>query len=967
MKIKLAFGIKKHSYFDYICVPYLIKENTDKKYISILTQVSESDFEKYSFLNEKWIQLIFNNSKKLTITNLNKRYNKKHLKLNFDKFYSKLKSLEKKAITKNFYFINDIIAKQITKNEPLLFIYEKHKKNYFENDFLKYSKDKLNVNFIFSKKEKDNTFYFTYSLDVLLYNKKIPLNKTIVLNDKNPLLIYKNSVFQFDNTKFNGAKIKPFQTKNELIIPSRSSALFFNKFVKYALNKFNYQLENIDIIKPKVELTPILDLEKDIHGNIIFSVSFLYNHKKTSFYGSDEIFSKIIEKDGDFLIEQVKRNKQKEKEYLKILDTLGFTKLDTHFTLKTKSNNPYEVLKKNDVLFLKLSKIGFKINNRLLKKESVFESEKILSTIKSNRDWFDITISIKIKDYIIPFINFKEHILSQNQEYILPDNTIFIIPKEWFSQLSEFAKRTFKTNQIRLHKQNYHLLDNQNVIQLEKNIQQNIENLKTIKEIALPKKSIATLRNYQLYGYQWLYNRVFNNFGVCLADDMGLGKTLQILTLLKRFFEDANSNVSANINGQLDLFSINETIETLKTVLIVLPRVLIQNWKDELRKFAPELSYFSYYGTNRKETFMANFQKKHIAITSYGVIRNDIDFLQNYTFSFFILDESHAIKNPKSLIFKAVTKINSTYKISITGTPFENKLSDIWAQFYFLNPELLGNYAFFNKEYIQKIKNNPKADEVSNLKQIIDPFILRRLKENVAKELPEKIINTHYCELLEEQKKFYESEKSAIRNEILKQENKKNKIKILAGLTKLRQIALHPKLINTKLDYNSGKYQSILLFIENLMAQNHKFIIFSSYVSFLNLFKEYFESNNISYKMLTGKSKNPQNIVAEYQENTSVLPFLISIKAGGVGLNITSANYVIISDPWWNPFVEQQAIDRTHRIGQTKNVFVYKFITKDTIEEKIQKIQQEKQDISKALFTQDNFITDNTTLLTLLA
>ncbi len=966
MKIKVAFGIKKHSYFDYLCIPYLIKENTDKKYVSILAQVFESDFEKYDFLNEKWIRLIFDNLKKLTNTNLNKKYNKKHLKLSFDKFYTKLETREKKVITKNIDFIKDIITKELIKNKPALFIYEKSKKNYFENDFLTYSNNKLNVNFVFSKKEKERTFYFTYNLDVLLNDKEIPLNKTIVLNDKNPLLIYKNSVFQFDNTKFNGKKIKPFQTKNELIIPSRSSALFFNKFVRYALNKFNYQLENIDIIKPKVELTPILDLEKSIHGNIIFSVSFLYNNKKTTFYGSDEIFSKIIEKDDDFFIEQIKRNKQKEKEYLKILNELGFVKLDTYFTLKTKSNDPYEVLKKNDALFLKLSKIGFKINNRLLKKESVFEREKILSTIKSNRDWFDISISIKIKDYILPFTNFKEHILNQNQEYILPDNTIFIIPKEWFSQLSEFAKRTSKTNQIKLHKQNYHLLDRQNVFEIEANIKQHIENLKIIKEIALPKKSIATLRNYQLYGYQWLHNRVFNNFGVCLADDMGLGKTLQVLTLLKRFFEEVNSNLSANINGQLDLFSVNETVETFETALIVLPRVLIQNWKDELRKFAPELSYFSYYGTNRKETFIANFQKKHIAITSYGVIRNDIDFLQDYTFSFFILDESHAIKNPKSLIFKAVTKINTTYKISITGTPFENKLSDIWSQFYFLNPELLGNYAFFNKEYIQKIKNNPEADEVTNLKQIIQPFILRRLKENVAKELPEKIINTHYCELLKEQKSFYESEKSAIRNEILKQENKNNKIKVLAGLTKLRQIALHPKLINTKLDYDSGKYQSILSFIENLMAQNHKFIIFSSYVSFLNLFKEYFESNSISYKMLTGKSKNPQNIVAEYQNNASVLPFLISIKAGGVGLNITAANYVIISDPWWNPFIEQQAIDRTHRIGQTKNVFVYKFITKGTIEEKIQKIQQEKQDISEALFTQDSFITDETTLLTLL-
>ena len=337
------------------------------------------------------------------------------------------------------------------------------------------------------------------------------------------------------------------------------------------------------------------------------------------------------------------------------------------------------------------------------------------------------------------------------------------------------------------------------------------------------------------------------------------------------------------------------------------------------------------------------------------MVRTDIDELKSHRFSYLVADESQAIKNPQSKVFKAIMLLQSDNTITITGTPIENSLSDLWAQMSFINDNILGNRSYFEETYMKAIHKDHNSLEAAELRSITGPFILRRLKKDVAKELPPKIEQVIYCQMHESQKEIYETEKSAIRNEILFAKNRDaNIINALAMLNKLRQIAIHPLLIDEGYESLSGKFDSILHVIHNLMEQGHKFLIFSSFVKHLKLFQNYFEDNNISYSMLTGRHNNRQKIVGEYENSAAIKPFLISIKAGGVGLNITSASYVLIIDPWWNPFVELQAIDRTHRIGQTQKVVVYKFITNDTVEEKMIALQKSKLNLSDTLINEND-------------
>ncbi|MCD6542965.1 MAG: DEAD/DEAH box helicase, partial [Flavobacteriaceae bacterium] len=589
------------------------------------------------------------------------------------------------------------------------------------------------------------------------------------------------------------------------------------------------------------------------------------------------------------------------------------------------------------------------------------------------QDWFDLYIRVQFGEFEIDFIQLKNHILNHINEYELPDGTIAIIPSNWFSELYIFAKRTNQNKQTSILKTHLKILEKNKIIEPDKELEKSIKAFKVKKEVDLPNNSIAKLRDYQKIGYQWLYHLTQHQFGVCLADDMGLGKTLQVITLLQQYFEThskpSNTDHSKKKNGdtsnfQLSLFdevlSVNQNDKNnleksseplFKSVLLVVPKSLIFNWIIELQKFAPELTYSIYHTLDREQNLKYVLHKKNIIITTYGVIRRDIDLLRNQQFSYLILDESQAIKNPNSKTYQAVINLDSQYKISMTGTPIENNLNDLWAQMNFLNHNMLGDLNFFEKNYRIPIQNDAEASELNELSTIIDPFILRRLKKDVAKELPEKIEQTIYCEMHHEQLELYEKEKSKIRNELMS--GKKSYMDVLAVLNRLRQIAIHPNLIDINNKMTSGKFEIIVQYIESIIEQGDKFLIFSSFVKHLELFKQYFENKDIAYSMLTGKDNNRQEIVDRFEKTDSIKPFLISIKAGGVGLNLTSANYVFIIDPWWNPFVERQAIDRTHRIGQDKNVMVYRFISKDSIEEKILLLQQSKIKMSDTLIEKD--------------
>jgi SNF2 family DNA or RNA helicase len=389
-----------------------------------------------------------------------------------------------------------------------------------------------------------------------------------------------------------------------------------------------------------------------------------------------------------------------------------------------------------------------------------------------------------------------------------------------------------------------------------------------------------------------------------------------------------------------------------------MPVSLIHNWVNEIKKFAPNLRYIKYVGNDRKNV-LKKINDCDIILTSYGIVRNDIEELTKYKFFYIILDESQYIKNSAAKIYNAVTKLKSENKLVLTGTPIENSLTDLWAQINFLNKGIMGNLNFFKKEFVTSIEKNKDEEKVEKLKKIINPFILRRTKKQVAPELPPKIEQFVYCDMYAEQKKMYDEEKSVIRNSILEKiENNNDKPALLAieGLTRLRQISNHPKLLDENSLLDSGKFDEITRYVDNITAENNKVLIFSAYVKHLNLIADYLNKQSTKYSVITGKTRDREAQIQNFQDKDSINVFLIQIKAGGVGLNLTAADYVFIIDPWWNPAVEEQAINRAHRIGRDGKVMVYRFITSNSIEEKIQKLKDRKAKLAKTFISTEQAV-----------
>jgi SNF2 family DNA or RNA helicase len=391
-----------------------------------------------------------------------------------------------------------------------------------------------------------------------------------------------------------------------------------------------------------------------------------------------------------------------------------------------------------------------------------------------------------------------------------------------------------------------------------------------------------------------------------------------------------------------------------------MPTSLIHNWENEIRKFAPALKVHRHIGAQRnKSNNLASIIGHYdVILTTYGTLRNDSELLNSNEFYYLILDESQYIKNSSSKTYKSIIEIRSKHKLVITGTPIENSLSDLWSQLNFLNKGLLGSLPYFKREFITPIERKKDEERQEKLQKLIRPFVLRRTKEEVASDLPALTEQIRFCEMTDEQREIYDSEKSAIRNAILKniESNglKKSALVVLQGLTKLRQLANHPSLVTKENNQESGKFDEIYNCLVNLLAEKHKVLIFSSFVKHLELLQAKIESQNWKYSLLTGKTTDRQEVIRQFQDDPDNHIFLISLKAGGVGLNLTSADYVFIIDPWWNPAAENQAINRAHRIGQDKKVFVYRFITEDSIEEKIQILKSKKSALAEKFIGSNN-------------
>ena len=393
-----------------------------------------------------------------------------------------------------------------------------------------------------------------------------------------------------------------------------------------------------------------------------------------------------------------------------------------------------------------------------------------------------------------------------------------------------------------------------------------------------------------------------------------------------------------------------EQAKAESAALLVVPKSLIANWQRESEKFTPSLRFLEYMGNFRNKD-VSIFNDYDMIITTYGTMLRDIEILRKYKFHHIILDESQAIKNPLAKSAKAARLLNAEHRIVMTGTPVENNTFELWSQFAFLNPGLLGSMDYFKKEFANPIEAAGDEKTAETLRKLVYPFILRRTKEQVALELPPRTERIVYTDMDAAQKKFYTQTRERYRAELLgliETEGMNNaRFKVLEGLLRLRQIAIHPVLVDKNYKGEAPKFEILLETLETLQAENHKALIFSQFVETLKLVKKELNSRKIKYIYLDGQTQKRQDKVDEFQNDPSIPFFLISLKAGGVGLNLTAADYVIHLDPWWNPAVEMQASDRAHRIGQTRPVFVYKIIARGTVEEKILELQEKKRALVK--------------------
>lgn len=453
------------------------------------------------------------------------------------------------------------------------------------------------------------------------------------------------------------------------------------------------------------------------------------------------------------------------------------------------------------------------------------------------------------------------------------------------------------------------------------------------EEVEYPKLN-ATLRDYQKYGYKWLKYLTDNNLGACLADDMGLGKTLQAIALLSNLHE-----------------------EKKKKSMVIMPKSLIYNWENEIKKFAPKLKVGVYYGINRD---FSSLKKVNVILTTYGTIRNDIENLLEHKFDLLILDESQNIKNINSQTTKAVLLLNAKKRVALSGTPIENNLLELYSLFRFLNPEMFGSVQRFTNSYILPIQKYSDTSTIEELKKKIYPFLLRRVKKEVLEDLPDKIEKLVYVDMNDEHRKFYEERRRYYYSLLQKNTSSQgnfDKFFVLQAINELRHIVSSPELETKKII--SSKKEVLIENVIEAIENNHKVLVFVNYLSSIESICDSLKENKIKYLKMTGQTKDRQNLVDKFQSDSRYKVFVMTLKTGGVGLNLVSADTIFIYDPWWNTTVENQAIDRAYRLGQDKTVFAYKMIMRNTIEEKILKLQEIKNKLLDNLISEDNLSTKN--------
>jgi hypothetical protein len=795
-----------------------------------------------------------------------------------------------------------------------------------------------------------DTNYLLKDLDVS-FNYFVLLNRTLYLADNLQVLALIELLKKRpDNLLIHSSKFEEFKAQFLTKLEDRINVAYH--YIKPATP---VQLQQQGFTKQTEKIIYL----SDFGSHVMILPIMRYGEAEIPIRAKRLIYSKD-EKGKEFLVQ---RNEEAELDFMELLikqhpyfaeqlehDDLQYFYLHKrHFLQEDWFLEVFADWKANDITVLGFNELeGNKLN-----------PNKVSITIRvlSGINWFNTEVNVRFGKKRAPLKQVNKAVRNKSKYVQLDDGTLGILPVDWIEKFSDYfnSGEIMGDHTLLIPKTNFAAINDlfgeqelDEEVRLEiGTLRKKIANFESIKEVAVSPELKGTLRPYQQQGLNWLNFLDDLNFGGCLADDMGLGKTLQIIAFILSQREKLNYN----------------------TNLLVVPTSVLFNWQAEVKRFAPSIKLYTIYGADRIRN-TDEFNNFEIILTTYGTLLADVNFLKAYQFNYIFLDESQNIKNPDSQRYKAVRLLKARNRIAITGTPIENNTFDLYGQLSFACPGLLGSKQYFKDIYavpIDKFKSNKRAAE---LHQKIRPFVLRRTKQQVAAELPDKTEMVLYCNMQQEQRGIYEAYEKEFRDYISATTDdvlKKSPMNVLKGLTKLRQICDSPLLLSGEKPpgNQSAKIDMLIEQIES-KSPKHKILVFSQFVAMLELIKKELVARQISFSWLTGSSRNREKIVNDFQSDEDIRVFLISLKAGGTGLNLTEADYVYIVDPWWNPAVENQAIDRSHRIGQNKNVVAVRLICPGTVEEKIMEMQQSKNDLVNNLIKADSSVLQSLTKQSLL-